>query len=196
MSVAVSIDRKTTIKSFRLESKLIKLLTSTTRRVKTSESAYVSSILEMRLKREPLIQNMKEITLKEELFQEILAQTNPAGLEILASEIARKDIPYTFELLGLQLSPSSVLWYFREILQDCGWFKMQVTQGHESYELKMFHNNGIKWSMFLKSYLMSLYEMISNERAQVTIGDRIVKVRLNGQISASEVGLLIMPESA
>jgi hypothetical protein len=170
-------NRKTVTKSFRLDSHIANSLSKIAKNMEISESAYVSSVLERRLKVEPLVQNIEGIGLGKILFQEILAQTNPTGLELVAAEIASQNIPFIFELLELQLNVASLGWYIKEILQSWGWFKMYAVNGEKKHELKLFHNYGRRWSLFLRAYLTSAYEL-TQIRPEITITDRLVKISL------------------
>lgn len=106
----------------------------------------------------------------------MIAQTNVACIDVLGSEIAKRNIVFTFELLGLELSASSIDWYFSKVLQSWGWFKIEKIRDVPCYELKVFHNYGLKWSLFLNSYMIGVYETILRERPRITISDRVVKI--------------------
>jgi hypothetical protein len=125
---------------------------------------------------EPLIRNLSGIALSNSLFQEILANTNTTGLEIAACEHAKENIPYAFELLGLQLNVHSMNWYCYKVLQHGGWFKIEELQMDHTSGLKLFHNYGYRWSLFLKSYLTSAYQLVTRRVPEITISDRVVKL--------------------
>ena len=101
------------------------MLTRTAEKLDVTESAYVSDTLKRILTVEPLIRNIHGIGVSKKLFREMLAQTNSAGFEILAAEIARENVSYAFELLGLELNISSMEWFMKEVLQSWGWFKIE-----------------------------------------------------------------------
>src|SRR5208337_1273349 len=116
-----------------------------------------------------LIDNIDCIGLDNELCREILALANSTGIEILAAEAAKEEVPFVFELLALEPTLASLDWYMREVLQTLGWFKMEtILQSDTCVELRLLHKYGSKWSLFLKNYLSSAFEIIMRERPQIT----------------------------
>ena len=128
---------------------------------------------------ERLIQNMDGIAISKALFQQILAQTNLAGLEIVASEIAKANISFAFDLIGLEPKLSSLDWFMKMILQRWGWFKIEPERSDTNHEMKLFHDYGMRWSLFLKSYLSSVIELVCKARPIITVSDKVVKIRLS-----------------
>lgn len=164
-------------KSFRLEHDVASMLDKTTRDIGVSESSYVSSMLRNRLKVEPLVRNIGGIGLSKDTFKAVLAQTNSAGLEIAAAETAEQNIPLAFEILDLASSVASLRYIIEGILQDWGWFKVEILKNAEDdLELKLFHDFGQRWSLFLKSYLLAGYRLISRRDLQITTTNRMVKI--------------------
>ena len=152
------------IKSFRLESDLVLLLSRTVQLSETTESKYVSVALRKQLTVEPLVQNFGRITFSETLFRNLLGQTNSDGLQILATEMAKESVPFALELLGLELTLSSLEWFMREVLQRCGWFKLETMNSEIDREFKLVHNYGQRWSLFLRSYFSSSFELVTREK--------------------------------
>ncbi len=160
-------------KSFRLDGELVRLLSKVSRQKNLSETAYLSSLLESSLKIEPLTQNTSSITMDEDSFREIVSQVNKNGVEILAGELARRNVPSEFEALGLAHNLDSIRWYMKEVLCRWGWFKMQ--SGSNS-ELIMFHNYGLTWSIFLKSYVSNMIEILIGNHTRITIDEKFVEI--------------------
>ena len=169
---------KTVMKSFRLNSRVADSLSKISHQRKFSESSYVSKLLESSLKADVLFQFGEGIRLNEPLFQSIISSTNATSLEFLASEFAGEIIPYSFELLELESSLSSLEYFLCEILQECGWFKVDVKIEEECHELKFIHRFGPRWSIFLKSFLNTALEKTLHTRAEVVALGRIVKVHI------------------
>ena len=76
-------NRRTTIKSFRLDPYVASLLSKVTDQLNLTESEYVSNVLRKILTIEPL-RILDGIAMSKILFQEMLALTNPVALEIQA----------------------------------------------------------------------------------------------------------------
>ena len=110
------------MKAFRLDPNTAMLLCETAKRLGVSETEYVSKMLKRDLILEPLIQNIGGIGLSRGLFQGIISRTDSNSLEILGFEIAKDNLRFAFELLGLELNFTSVIRFMEEVLQANGWF--------------------------------------------------------------------------
>jgi hypothetical protein len=128
------------------------------------------------------------IAMSKILFQEMLTLTNPVALEILASEIARKNISHAFELLDLELNLSSMECFLKEVLGLWGWFRIKPSQSRSNHELKLFHDYGIRWSSFLKSYLTSAFELTGKDTPTIQVAERLVKVKFPEKVFESPLG--------
>lgn len=162
------------MKSFRIESSLAASLSKTTQQKNVTESTYISDLLQRMLKIEPLAQNIGGIALSESLFRELIAQTNITALELMAYEDARSNVSYLFELLELEHCAESVDWFMKEVLGSWGWFRIRFNSKDGAYRVEMFHNFGLKWSLFLKSYMFGVYETILHQKPIITIREKVV----------------------
>jgi hypothetical protein len=70
-----------------------------------------------------------------------------------------------------------MFWFLKEVLQSMGWFTIEELQYETYSEMKLFHNYNHKWSLFLRSCMLSLYREI-HEEPEITITERLVKLRL------------------
>ncbi len=176
---------RTTTKSFRLTQELAALLSKTSLRLNVTETEYVSKYLKKLLTMEPLFQYLGVVAMSQTLFQRIISQTNHEGIEILGSEVAEEEIPSVFELLGMGKSLSSLEDFMKGVLEPWGWFKMETVRiDLHRRELKLFHNGGLKWSEFLRYYLMSASERITKQRPEISISNRVVVVKFDGEIAS------------
>jgi len=147
-----------------------------------TESDYVSKMLKRDLLLEPLLQNIDGIGMSRPLFQNILSRTDPTSLDLLGAEIAKNNVPLAFELLGLDYTLSSVNRFMEAVLQTMGWFKMETIQSESFYEFKLYHHYNLRWSVFLKSCLLTIFEFI-HEQPTIELSERVVKVRLSKKLS-------------
>ncbi len=161
-------------------------LSKNARQLEVTESEYVSNALKHKLTVEALTQNIGGIALSNDIFQGILGQVNASGMEIAAYEIAKKNTPFEFELPGLDLTVSSIEWFINEVLQNYGWFRVEVVRKENDEEMKLFHKYGSKWSLFLASYITSMFETLLRQRPNVSMDERIVKLTLAKHRMGSE----------
>ena len=181
---------RTTTKSFRLTRELAATLSRTSLRLNLTETQYVSNCLRKLLTMEPLFQNIGVVTMSQTLFQRIIGQIDHEGIEILGSEVAEEEIPTVFESLGMNNSLSSFEDFMKVVLEPWGWFKMETARiDLYQHELKLFHNGGLKWSEFLKYYLVSAFEGITKRHPEISISSRVVVVKFQNEIaSPSTIG--------
>jgi hypothetical protein len=180
------------MKSFRFEPSLVVKLSKATEKLGVSETDYVTKVVKKSLALQPLFQNLGGIGVSRILFQRIISQVDVATLEIIGSEVAQNNAPFAFELLGMELDHSSIIQFLKEVLQNLGWFSIEETQDESYIQLKLFHNYDRKWSIFLRSCLLSLFELV-DEVPQFAISDRLVKLTTKKNIlerSSSQLELL------
>jgi hypothetical protein len=152
-------------------------ISKTARKLGVSESDYVSKVLSIDIMLKPLSQKIDGIAVSKILFQRIISQLNSTSLEIIASEIAQKNAPYAFELLGLELNQDSLIWFLREILQNMSWFSLEEVEFETYKEYKLFHTLDGRWSLFLKSCLNSLFKLI-HEKPDIVLSERVVRIAI------------------
>ena len=170
-------NKKTVIRSFRLNADLSKKLSLAATRAGMTENAFVANMLAKKVDLSPLISPFGGIGLSRELFREILGQVNQTTIEIVASEIAFSEVPLAFGLLKLDMSVSSLVWFMKHILDDdCGWFHLEAAS---SEELLLTHDYGLKWSLFLKAYLASVFQSLIRHNAEIKESGRLVTIDLS-----------------
>ena len=171
-------DHKTVSKSFRIDSDVALALSKTARKLRVSESEYISRALRRDILVEPLLQNIGGIGVSRALFNEMISRADPISLELLASEVVKNNFPLALESLGLEASLSSIHHFLKYVLEPIGWFRMEMGPSSEYYhELKFFHTYNYRWSRFLKACLVTIFELI-RESPEITVSDRVVKVKL------------------
>lgn len=168
----------TRIKAFRLDVSLIQMLERASRRSKVTESIFVRDVLGRRLKIDPLIPAIRGISLSQETFQSILGTTSPDGLEMLGSNLGKKNFSLVRGLFESNDRRLTFLEYLIDILDYEGmWFKVEGTPNEKAETITLRHEYSKKWSLFLKSYLASAYEVVSRDKLQIDVKDAFVIVR-------------------
>ncbi len=171
-------NRKSATKAFRLDANLLEGLTTVARREGVSENAFVQDLLSQRVKADPLIRAFPYIVLSRRSFAPILGITNQDGLEMVGLDLGRRNFAYARELYesgGMKLDLSE---YMMEVLdKQAHWFE---TEGVNSRPERMTlrHEYGLKWSLFLKSFLIGAYEVVSHDKLTIGVTDAYVSIEL------------------
>ncbi len=177
--------KKTRTKAFRFDVGLIDNLRRGAALAGLSENAFLSSILAERLFADPLVKAFHRISFDDEAFRCVLGGTNSHSLEVTGFEIARKDFPVILELYrgrGYALT-------FRRFVIDVlgkynGWFWVEGDGCSNLVTLR--HTFGLKWSMFLKSYVEGAYSTIAKDRIKIEVEDQFIRVDLDGFASVHD----------
>jgi hypothetical protein len=173
---AAATSGKTVIKSIRVDSSLEKRLAAVSRKRKITESAYVSGALRRELAIEPLSPAFDGITIERDAFRSMIEPANREAIDLLGAEVARRDIPLVFDLLDLQFQKQSILAFLGDISADCWhWFKIGLNPEGET-RVVLYHQFGMNWSIFLKSFIVEAFALVSEEPPRITVSETLVKV--------------------
>lgn len=168
---------KTRTKAFRFDIRVIDELARAAKHAGTTENAFVSAILTERLVVEPIARAFHRIELNDEVIQFILGGTNANTLELAGSEIARKQFPLIWELYRSIGNPLTFRAFLTEVLgKHMGWFSIEGIDYANPQSMTLRHYSGIKWSMFVKSYIQSAFELISKDKITIETGDQFVRI--------------------
>jgi hypothetical protein len=170
--------RKSEIKSFRLDAETLRGLRTVARRQGVTANAFVQNLLSQRVKVDPLIRAFPFIVLSKRSFVPIVGLTNPDGLEMVGLDLGRKNFAFARELFESTGTELDFLQYTTEVLDgQAHWFE---TEGVNSKPERMTlrHDYGIKWSLFVKSFLTGAYEVVSRDRMKLGIADTYVSIEL------------------
>lgn len=173
----------TVTRSFRLDDKLLQNLARMAKKYGLTENQLVASWLSWRIGFDPLIPTFDGLMLSTEVFESILNGCNAHVLELRGLELGKKHVVMSrmlFEAVGKQLT---FVKYVKEILsRRARWFRIEGEIDEASRELILIHKLGIRWSVFLKAFLMGAYESTPRMRLTVEITDTAVILRLNPQL--------------
>jgi hypothetical protein len=170
--------RKSEVKAFRLDSELLKGVRTVARREGVSESAFVQNLLSHRVKADPLIRAFPFIVLSRQSFVQIIGMANPDSIEFVALDLGKRNFAFArelFESVGTDLGFSQ---YLTEVLDgQAHWFGTEGVNSRPE-RITLRHEFGIKWSLFLESFLTGAYEVVSHNRIKIGVADAYVSIEL------------------
>ena len=141
-----------------------------------TESAYLSEALHKLILVEPITPALDGITVEGRIFRSIVSLANEESMEILGAEIAKRDIPFVFDLLGLPATMESLVVFLNEIAGDCWhWFKASPI----SDRILLYHEYGMGWSVFLKAFLVESFSLISSPAPNISVSERLLKAEIS-----------------
>ena len=165
-------------RAYRLDVGLIEGLKRASRRAGMSENSFVQNLLAQRVKAGPLINAVPHVLLSRRTLLHILGSTNPDGLEMVGLELGKRNFALVRELyesVGKELGFSEFL---VEILdKEAQWFEVEGAEDKPD-RLTLRHECGMKWSLFLGSYLTSAFGVVSHENAKMTLNESYVSLEL------------------
>ncbi len=169
--------RKSRTKSFRFDVNLIEGLRRAADHAAMSENEFVSEALADRVLIDPLVRAFREVKFSAETFQAILGGTDANTLEMSGSQIARKNFPLVFELYRNSKHPLAFREFVVEVLgKHSGWFYVEDDDVGTQQWMILRHSFGRKWSLFVKSYILSAHSAISKDRIEVEIADQFIRI--------------------
>lgn len=130
---------------------------------------------------DPLAPVLKaDIFLSEAVFRGIIDACDADGLERTGTEVARRHFSKILEAYGKEGIPLD----FDQIMDDMlsRYFQMFRIEGRRNPRkgrpvtvVTLSHTRGLKWSRFLRSYLLRAYGMVSKEsELEIDISDEFV----------------------
>lgn len=140
-----------------------------------TESLFVNKTLHKSLNLQPLFVELGGIGMSRKLFQRIIDEVDSHTLEIIASEVSLSQAAFALALEGKELNHSSIVWFLSEVLQTLGWFSLEELQDESKTVFVLVHKYNFRWSLFLKSCLLTLFELIL-ESPKIEVSERIVKM--------------------
>jgi len=170
--------RKSTTRAYRLDVELVEGLKKAARREGVSENSFVQNLLGRRVKVDLLVNAIPYVLLSRRTLFHVLGSTNPDGLEMVGLELGKGNFILARELyesVGRELGFSG---YLTEILdKEAQWFEVEGAEDKPE-RLTLRHECGMKWSLFLRSYLTSAFEVVSHEKLKMTFNDSYVSLEL------------------
>ena len=170
--------RRSATKACRLDVELLEGVKKAARREGVSENSFVKSLLAQRVRADPLMHALPYVVISRRALVPILGSTIADGLEMVGLDLGKRNFALARELYESTGRELGFAEYLVEILdKEAQWFKVEGIQDKPE-RLTLHHECGMKWSLFLKAYLTSAYEVISRERIRMTINDAYVGIEL------------------
>ncbi|MGA2665002.1 MAG: hypothetical protein ABSF83_08670 [Nitrososphaerales archaeon] len=163
-------------------------LDKATRRTEKSESGFVSDALLDRLTIDPLIPAFQEMSLSSVTFQCILSAADAEALEASGSYAAQKNVPFIRELFRSYGHELSFQEFVTNVLgKHSGWFSIEGDPRLNGGWMTLRHGCDMKWSRFLRAYLLTAHNAFSEENLEVKVGEQFVEINLEQQEGAHPV---------
>jgi hypothetical protein len=173
----MELPKATQVMSFRLRKETISGVRMAARNAGVSENAFVESVLERRVDAEPLIRAFPIVAISEGTMAAILEAADADRLELSGFDIGKRNFLLTrklFESAGMNLVFSS---YLTDVIGRQGnWVRVE-NSSVRSNQFTLLHHLGIKWSVFLTSYLAGAYQVTSKDKLQIEIGESFLTMR-------------------
>ena len=167
--------RKTQTESFRFDVSSLEGLKSAAKNAGMTKNAFMSALLADRLFIDPLVRTFHKISLSDETFLSILGSRDANALEIAGSEMARRNFPLVCELYQRR-QPLTFRQFLTQILdKHAGWFHVEEGDGTQRW-VTLMHPFGRMWSIFVRSYILSAYSIISKDKIKIEIADQFIRV--------------------
>ncbi len=170
--------RNSATRAYRLDIELIEGLKKAAKRKGVSENSFVQDLLSQRVKADPLIRSFPYVVLSRRTLIPILGTTNPDGLQIAAFDLGKRNFALAREL---HESLGRVLVFFEyltEVLdKQAHWFEVEGAE-NKPRRLTLRHECGTRWSLFLESYLMGAYQVVSHEKIKMAPNESYIGLEL------------------
>ena len=168
---------KTQTKAFRFDVSLLEALKRAAHNAGMTKNAFMSAVLADRLLIDPLVRAFHKVSLSDETFLSILGSVDADAVEMAGSEMARKNFPLVCELYRNSGRPLAFREFLTKILGNhAGWFYVEDDGDGTRRLMTLRHPFGRKWSIFVKSYILSAYSTISKDRMKIEIVDQFIRI--------------------
>lgn len=169
--------RKTRTKTFRFDVDVVERLERAAKRASMSENEFVSVLVEDRLLIDPLIPAFHEVRLSSDAVQSFLVAANVDALEAASSEMAQRNFQLILKLYETNQIPLDFRRFVTDILgKYCRWFYVEGDNTQQGITLR--HTYGLKWSKFVRAYILAVYGTISKEKIRVEITDKLIRIEI------------------
>lgn len=170
--------RKSATRAYRLDIELIEGLKKAARKKGLSENSFVQNLLARRVEADLLNDAIPYVLLSRRTLLHILGSTNQDELEMVGLELGSRNFAFARELYESAGRDLGFQEYLIEVLgKEAKWFEVEAGEGMLE-RLTLRHECGIKWSLFLGSYLASAFGVVSHEKPMMILNDSYVGVQL------------------
>jgi hypothetical protein len=166
------------VRSFRLDSELLRMLASSAKNRGVGETLVVETILTSNLKSEMYVHAFGFVAFSTETFRAILKTASPDSLVATGEVCGRTSFTLAKELSESNGRSLGFRRFVLEVLSEqARWFRVEGVLVKPE-RITLYHNLDVNWSTFLKGYLQGAYSVESKERLEVRIGDNFLTLNL------------------
>jgi hypothetical protein len=167
--------KKTRTKTFRFDVGVVDRLERAANRANMSENEFVSVLLEDRLLIDPLVPAFHGMWLSSDAVQSFMVAANVDVLEVASSEMAQRNFPLIFKLYETNQIPLDFRKFVTDVLgKYCHWFYVEGDDNPHWITLR--HAYGLKWSKYVRAYILSAYGTTSKGTIEVEITDQLIRI--------------------
>ena len=168
---------RTRIRSYRLDLNLIEQLRKAASKEGISENNFVTGILQRRTRIDPLIPAFKGIILSDEILRAIISTSNADTLELSGFNLGKETFMLARELFRSHEMELTFTELLIDILDDqLRWFNVEGNLTEKSEGVTIRHAYGVKWSVFVKSFLIGAHTVVSKEILEVEAKSGILRI--------------------
>ncbi len=168
---------RTRTKAYRFDVRMIEALGRGAKRAQMTENAFVSELLTDRLMMDPLFPAFEEIRMSSDTFRTVLSAANADELEVVASKVGQKHAQLVHELYESNDRVLTFQEFITEVLaRHSNWFHIEGIKGSTRHSITLRHTFGLKWSVFVRGYILSASSIFSKDRIRIEVADQFVRI--------------------
>ncbi|MGH2639915.1 MAG: hypothetical protein ACRDF4_11660 [Rhabdochlamydiaceae bacterium] len=176
-------NRRSIVRSFRFTLEFDKQLANAVRNSKQTENAFVIEAIQRRFRLDSLNLVFRSIFIDRAVLSKLITRVDESDAEKVGMEAARSNIPLMIELSKIQ-GEKFAFSKTMDMLSELNWFKID-NSAQDRHIFLLIHELGLNWSIFLKGYLSTAYEMTSADfrdlessimELRLTVHDRFLKI--------------------
>lgn len=169
--IEMSIIKRTSTISFRIDSEYDKLLRNEAEEKKVSLNTLANQIFGEYLEWQRYLERFGTIMISKNAFRVIMESLSEAKVVDLAINIAQKN-PIDFILFRWKdLSSTSVINFIKMLLGRCWHVQYDYVKDQDTNKFSINHELGRKASLFLKAYLETLIQTYLRRDSEITFTD-------------------------
>ncbi len=93
-------------------------------------------------------------------LEKFFSKLNDKEISEIAYQIGLLLTPDFLKTYGLDPNIKNVKWYLENWGELGGWFKLSFYEKQENYVMYLKHDHGWKWSIFIASYIKSMFKAV------------------------------------
>lgn len=162
--------RESVTRTIRIEKENDLVLVQEADRTGYSVNSLLGQIIRRYTQFERFVLTRDNISIGREIFIDILSNLSDDVVINVAENYGAERINQSLLQRGMPLTLVNVLWFVNQILgEHQAWFRCDQNLENGVYSLHCSHNNGRKWSVFIRHYLSSFFQDVLNKKVDTVI---------------------------